>query len=104
MSFGLTAKTRNAALLVAILSPCLCVTGQERAQDRRKFLDPATPVSDDPRRIPAKPGPRGPDRALVLRGGRILDGTGKAAREGTLVIDRNKVPNTWPPAPTDWPT
>ena len=45
MSFGLTTKTRNAALLVAILSPCLWVTGQERAQDRRKFLDPATPVS-----------------------------------------------------------
>src|SRR5207302_4363514 len=103
MSFGLTAKTRNAALLVAILSPCLCVTGQERAQDRRKFLDPATPVSDDPRRIPVKPGPRGPDRVLVLRGGRIFDGTGKAAREGTLVIERNKILKILPPASTDWP-
>ncbi|PYT97242.1 MAG: amidohydrolase family protein [Acidobacteria bacterium] len=103
MSFGLTAKTRNAVLLVAILSPCLCVTGQERAQDRRKFLDPATPVSDDPRRIPVKPGPRGPDRVLVLRGGRIFDGTGKAAREGTLVIERNKILKILPPASTDWP-
>src|SRR5437588_10047561 len=102
MNFGLTAKTRNAALLVAILSPCLCVTGQERAQDRRKFLDPATPVSDDARRIPVKLGQRGPDRLLVLRGGRIFDGTGQAAREGTLVIERNNVLNILPPASTGW--
>src|SRR5437588_2518406 len=103
MSFGLTTKTRNAALLVAILSPCLWVTGQERAQDRRTFLDPATPVSNDPRRIPVKPGPRGPDRILVLRGGRIFDGTGKAAREGTLVIERNKIVKVLPASSTEWP-
>jgi len=89
--------------LLAALSCSVCVVGQERPQDRRKFLNPATPVSDDPRRIPVKPGPAGPDRILVLRGGRIFDGTGAAAREGTLVIERNKISKILPAASTDWP-
>ena len=94
---------KNGALLVVTLSVCLSVAGQEKAQDRRKFLDPATPVSDDPRRIPVKPGPGGPDRILVLRGGRIFDGTGTAAHEGTLVIERNKISKILPAASADWP-
>lgn len=77
--------------------------GQERPQDRRKFLDPKTPVSDDPRRIPVKPGPRGPEGTLVLRGGRIFDGTGAPAREGTLVIERNKIAKILPASSADWP-
>src|SRR5947209_19866499 len=103
MNRNVTVKLKSAALPILMLSCCMCLAGQEKAQDRRKFLDPATPVSDDPRRIPVKPGPRGPDRILVLRGGRIFDGTGKAAREGTLVIERNKILKILPPASTDWP-
>src|SRR5260370_42055154 len=76
---------------------------QEKAQDRRKFLDPKTPVSDDPRRTVVKPGPRGPEGMLVLRNGRIFDGTGAAAREGTLVIERNKIARILPVNSTDWP-
>jgi imidazolonepropionase-like amidohydrolase len=76
---------------------------QEKAQDRRKFLDPKTQVSDDPRRIVVKPGPRGPEGTLVLRGGRIFDGTGAPAREGTLVIERNKIVKILPAGSTEWP-
>ena len=66
-------------------------------------MDPSTPVSDDPRRIPVKPAPSGPDRVLVLRGGRIFDGTGAAAEQGTLVIERNKILKILPPSSTEWP-
>jgi imidazolonepropionase-like amidohydrolase len=76
---------------------------QEKAQDRRKFLDPKTQVSDDPRRIVVKPGSRGPEGTLVLRGGRIIDGTGAPAHEGTLVIERNKIAKILPASSTDWP-
>ena len=76
---------------------------QEKPQDRRKFLDPKTQVSDDPRRIVVKPGPRGPEGTLVLRGGRIFDGTGAPAREGTLVIERNKIAKILPASSSDWP-
>src|SRR6267378_6748614 len=76
---------------------------QEKAQDRRRFLDPQTPVSDDPRRTVMKPGPRGPEGTLVLRNGRIFDGTGAPAREGTLVIERNKIAKILASSSTDWP-
>jgi imidazolonepropionase-like amidohydrolase len=103
MNTGATRKRKTGVLLTAVLSFGLSVAGQEKAQDRRKFLDPATPVSDDPRRVPVKPGPMGPDRVLVLRGGRIFDGTGKAAYEGTLVIERNKISKVLGASSTDWP-
>src|SRR5215467_14752579 len=96
---------RARVLIAAIVALSCCAGGvaQEKAQDRRKLLDPKTPVSDDPRRVPVKPGPRGPEGTLVLSGGRIFDGTGAAAREGTLVIERNKIARILPAASTDWP-
>jgi len=100
---GKTMKMKSAATLILMLGTCVVVGAQEKPQDRRKFLDPSTPVSDDPRRVPVKPGPGGPDRILVLRGGRIFDGTGTAAHEGTLVIERNKISKILPASSTDWP-
>ena len=88
-------------LLTAVLSAPSWT--QEKPQDRRKFLDPKTQVSDDPRRIVVKPGPRGPEGTLVLRGGRIFDGTGTPAHEGTLVIERNKIVKILPANSSDWP-
>jgi len=95
-------KTRALVVLLVSLS-CAHSWAQERREDRRKFLDPKTQVSDDPRRIVVKPGPRGPEGTIVLRGGRIFDGTGAPAREGTLVIERNKIAKILPAGATDWP-
>jgi imidazolonepropionase-like amidohydrolase len=104
MNLDVRRKMKSAAWLGAMLVFLAGAAGQEKAQDRRKFLDPSTPVSDDPRRIPVKPGPNGPDRVLVLRGGRIFDGTGAAAHAGTLVIERNKILKILPASSTAWPT
>jgi len=76
---------------------------QDRAQDKRKWIDSKTPTTDDPRRIPIPPGPRGPEGVIVLRGGRIFDGTGAPARPGTVVIRRNKIEKILPPGAVDWP-
>ena len=103
MNLNFVTKTKLAALLIVMLGSCVCAAAQEKAQDRRKFLDPATPVSDDPRRIPVKPGTAGPERTLVVRGGRIFDGTGTPAHEGTLVIERNKILKILPASSTEWP-
>ena len=103
MNLDVSMKMKSAACLTVMLVFCAGAAGQHKAQDRRKFLDPSTPVSDDPRRIPVKPGPSGPDRILVLRGGRIFDGTGAAAHEGTLVIERNKILKILPASSTEWP-
>jgi imidazolonepropionase-like amidohydrolase len=96
---------KTKALAVLLFVACFCNGGsaQEQRQERRRFLDPKTQVSDDPRRVPVKPGPRGPEGALVLRGGRIFDGTGAPAREGTLVIERNKIVKILAAGSTDWP-
>jgi imidazolonepropionase-like amidohydrolase len=91
-----------AVILLTWFSPSI-IHAQQNAADRRKFLSPVTVVSDDPRRTPVPPGPRGPAGSLVLRGGRIFDSTGLPARDGTLVITRNKIVRVLPPDSTDWP-
>lgn len=99
-------KTRSNLAIVWLLSVCVFgphLAGQERARDRRQWLDAKTETSDDPRRIPVRPGPRGPEGVIVLRGGWIFDGTGAPVREGTLVIRRNKIEKLLPPGVTDWP-
>src|SRR5262245_3196272 len=93
---------RSHLVLIMLALPSV-VLGQERAADRRKFLSPSTRTTDDPRRVPVGPGLRGPDGSIVLRGGRIFDGTGGAAREGTLVIERNQIKAVLAPSSTDWP-
>ncbi len=80
------------------------VVAQQKIQDRRAWIDAKTPTTDDPRRVPVPPGPRGPNGVLVLRGGRIFDGTGAPAREGTLVIRRNRIDRILAVgAAPDWP-
>src|SRR5258707_3715242 len=84
-------KSKALAVLLLVLFFSAASRTQEKAQDRRKFLDPKTQVSDDPRRVVVKAGPRGPEGTLGLRGGRIFYGTGAPAREGTLVIESNQI-------------
>ena len=90
----------TAAFAFLLIAP---LSAQDRAADRRRFLAPTTRTTDDPRRIPIGPGPRGPDGTIVLRGARIFDGTGAAARPGTLVIERNQIKAILGPESTDWP-
>ena len=98
------------ALTVAALFTCsavLSLGGQDRpAADRRRYLDTAvTRTTDDPRRTPiARERRAGPEPVVVVRGGRLFDGTGAAAREGTLVITGNRITAVLPPnAPATWP-
>lgn len=92
-----------AALSTASIIAAPNAKGQDRAQDRRRNLSPTQEVSDDPRRVPAPPGPKGPDGAIVLRGGRVFDGTGSAPRAATVVIVRNRISKLLDAASTDFP-
>ena len=75
------------ALTALALFTCSAVAslgGQDRpATDRRRYLDTAaTRTTDDPRRTPIAPvRPAGPQPVVVVRGGRLFDGTGAAARK-----------------------
>ncbi|MBM4189019.1 MAG: amidohydrolase family protein [Gemmatimonadetes bacterium] len=90
-----------AGLLLAV--GAATALAQDRPEDRRRYVAPGTPVSDDPRRVPVAPGPTGPDGSIVLVGGRIFDGTGAAARPGTLVIERNRIRAVLAPGSKTWP-
>src|SRR4051812_46688612 len=101
-SIGL-ARAASLALVVVVFARPLFA--QDRALDRRRYVDTAvTRTSDDPRRTPIPPERGGaPKAVLVVRGGRIVDGTGAAAREATLVITGNRITNVLPPGSTEWP-
>ena len=101
--------TRASSAVVAALlcwSIGLPLGGQDRPADRRRYLDTAiTRTTDDPRRTPIPAERRtGPERVVVVRNGRLFDGTGAVAREGTLVITGNRITAVLAPnAPASWP-
>ena len=100
------ARLRSLVLITTAMTALTTLhgTAQDKASDRRRFLSPDTRTTDDPRRTPIDPSvPRGPEGAIVLRGGRIFDGTGAATRPGTLVIVRNIITAVLGPASTTWP-
>ncbi len=93
----------NFLCLLGVFTLSGVVLGQERAQDRRAWIDESATTTDDPRRVPIAPGQQGPEGTLVLTGGRIFDGTGAAVRSGTIVIERNRITRILPSGATDWP-
>ncbi|MFN0180352.1 MAG: amidohydrolase family protein [Gemmatimonadales bacterium] len=90
-----------ASTLLVSLLPLL--EAQVPRTERRRWIAPSTAVTDDPRRIPVPAGLTAPTGTIVLRGGRLWDGTGAAARPATVVITRNQISAILPPASTDWP-
>ena len=87
------------ALSVAIST---AVEAQDRASDRRRWLDSTQRTTDDPRRLPIPSRPAG-GPTIVLRGGRVFDGTGAAARPGTVVITGDRIASVLAPGATTWP-
>lgn len=93
-------------LLPALAAGLLYLTplaGQVPRTERLRWLDSTTSVTADPRRLPVPAGYNAPEGTIVLRGGRIWDGTEAAARPGTLVITRNVVSAVLPPGSSAWP-
>src|SRR5260370_7993432 len=72
------------SVILFLLSPAL--PGQQKLQDRRKYLSADTPTSDDPRRVPVPPRPRGPEGTLVLRRAPLFYTTAAPARPAPLAI------------------
>jgi imidazolonepropionase-like amidohydrolase len=99
----IASATVGALLTWSVASP---LGSQDRPADRRRYLDTTiTRTTDDPRRTPIPPERRtGPEPVVVVRNGRLFDGTGTAAREGTLVITGNRITAILPSnAPPTWP-
>ncbi|MCC7133385.1 MAG: amidohydrolase family protein [Gemmatimonadales bacterium] len=101
MSLLPVARLAVVSLLLASVPSAL--NAQDRAADRRRFLQPSSQTTDDPRRVLVGNAPRGPDGSIVLTGGRVFDGTGAPARELSVVIERNRISRLVPPGQSNWP-
>jgi imidazolonepropionase-like amidohydrolase len=89
--------------VLALMLPVHPALGQRPAGERYRYLDSTTATSDDPRRVPRPSGPRGPEGAIVLVGGRLFDGTGGPVRDATVVIERNRITRILAPGARDFP-
>ena len=94
---------RIAPWAVAVALVASDLVAQAPRTERRRWLQPSTNVTDDPRRIPVPAGFNVPEGSIVLRGGRVWDGTGAAARPATVVIQRNRIAAVLAAGATEWP-
>jgi imidazolonepropionase-like amidohydrolase len=94
---------KSRAALPLFLGLAIVASAQQRPEDRRRFLDPGTPTTHDPRRVPVAAEERGPEGTVVLRGGRIFDGTGAGLRAATLVLAGSRIQGVLAPSDTSWP-
>jgi imidazolonepropionase-like amidohydrolase len=90
------------AVLLCLLGASF-LSAQVPRTERRRWLDSTTSVTDDPRRIPVPRGLNAPRGTIVLRGGRLWDGTGSAARPATVVITGNEIAAILAPGAANWP-
>ncbi len=94
---------RHFSLALFAVAVTSVLSAQVPRAERRRWIDSTTTVTNDPRRLPVPPGYQAPAGSIVLRGGRVWDGTGAPARSATLVITSNRIVALLPPASTDWP-
>lgn len=70
---------------------------------RLRFLEPSTPVSDDPRRIPAPASEADEGVTLVLEGGRVFDAVDGGTRTGSVVVRGNRIVAVATESERSWP-
>ena len=70
---------------------------------RLRFLEPSTPVSDDPRRIPAPVSEADEDVTLVLEGGRVFDAVDGKTQNCSVVVRGNRIEAVAPEGERSWP-
>ncbi len=100
------------ALLVAVMTGAL-FAGLAHAQNdgpearpiynRDQWIPATVPTSDDGLRVPVPADYNAPTGSFVLMGGRLWDGTGKDAREATIVVEGKTITAVLKPDEQRWP-
>jgi len=104
-------KTRflHTLLVAAIIATPVAAQDKDTGPEARpiykrdQWLPPTVPTSDDVLRIPVPKDYNSPKGSFVLVGGRLFDGTGKAARPATIVVEGKKITGVLDPADKKWP-
>ena len=92
--------------IVSILCCLIAETSQSQVKqfERRKWINnETTTVTDDTRRLPIPPDPKGPEGTTVLRGGRIFDASGADIFIGSIVLEHNKIKKILEGDSQEWP-
>lgn len=97
------ARWRALAVLLGLAAGVPAVAQVQPLLDRREWLAPGAPTTDDPRRTPASAMPKGPPGVTVLRGGRVFDAVRAEAYPATVVLQHNRIQAVLPPDRSDWP-
>jgi len=71
--------------------------------DRSPYYQGQPSTTDDVQRIPMPAGYNAPKGSFVIKGGRIIDGTGAAPRPGTLVVEGKTITAILAPGASNWP-
>ncbi len=71
--------------------------------DRSEWLDPATPVSDSPRRVPVPPETEAPEGGWILKGGRVFFDSDRGIQQATVIIEGNEIAAVVDPGDEDLP-
>lgn len=93
-------------LLTILLSASASASAQETPRpifDRSHLLAPGAETSDDVQRLPVAPNTNAPTGSVAVVGGRVFDGTGRAARPATVVITGKRIVAILPPGSRAWP-
>jgi imidazolonepropionase-like amidohydrolase len=93
--------------LLAALAVLLAGTAQADREheifDRSPYYQGRPNTTDDVRRVPVPADYNEPAGSFVLVGGRVFDGTGRAPREATVVVEGKQITAILPIGATDWP-
>jgi imidazolonepropionase-like amidohydrolase len=98
-----------AAVLMAALPAGQLLAAQDDGPEARpiynrdQWIPARVPTSDDGLRVPVPADYNAPKGSIVLVGGRLFDGTGKAARPATVVVEGKTITAVLDPGKEDWP-
>ncbi|MET0338392.1 MAG: amidohydrolase family protein [Caulobacter sp.] len=94
------------AVCVSSAAPVLADAASPLARplyNRDPWLPASVPTSDDVLRVPTPAAHNAPTGSFVLIGGRLFDGTGRAARPATVVVTGKTITAVLDPADRNWP-
>lgn len=100
--------TSISKLLLALLASATPALAQDSGPEARPIYNReqwlnGVPTSDDVLRVPVPADYNAPKGSFVLVGGRLFDGTGKAARPATIVVQGKTITAVLNPGEKNWP-
>jgi imidazolonepropionase-like amidohydrolase len=96
-----TSSQARIALVALAFAAATAAQAQTPMNTRDDVLPRTVPTTDDPQRIPRRPGPAA-GAQTVLTGGRVFDAVSTAAYPATVVLEGRTIKAILPPGRVEW--